>query len=96
MTNMMTNTISPASMQYWGMLRGLNDNVKRELVVLLVNSIGVSGNADEAADEIQRKQKLMSLAGCWADTPDGDEYYEMMRHRNDGRPANREVRSFDE
>ena len=97
LTTIANKTFSPASIQYWGMLRNLNDEVKRELVVLLVNSIGmpVDDHANDA-DEEQRKQKLMSLAGCWADAPDGDEYYEMMRHRNEGRPANREVRSFDE
>lgn len=94
---MRANVISPTSVQYWGMLRGLNDNVKRELVVLLVNSIGTTTDTVLGAeDEKLRKQKLMSLAGSWADAPDGDEYYEMMNHRNDGRPANREIRSFDE
>lgn len=96
-TNIGTRTISPASIPYWGMLRNLNDDVKRELVVLLVNSIGVTPEADKTdAEEEQRKKKLMSLAGCWSDVPDGDDYYEMMRNRNLGNPANREVRSFDD
>ena len=78
------------------MLRNLNDDVKRELVVLLVNSIGMTTNIHaNDDDEVQRKKKLMSLAGCWEDAPDGDDYYEMMLHRNDGRPANREIRSLD-
>ena len=96
-TNIGTRTISPASIQYWGMLRNLNDDIKRELVVLLVNSIGVTPQIQANNDDEElRKKKLMSMAGCWADAPDGDDYYEMMRHRNDGHPANREVRSFDD
>lgn len=38
----------------------------------------------------KRKDDFLRLAGCWSDA-EGEEYYQMMKHRNDGRPANREV-----
>ena len=38
----------------------------------------------------KRKDDFLRMAGCWSDA-EGEEYYQMMKHRNDGRPANREV-----
>ena len=37
----------------------------------------------------ERKARFLRLAGSWADTEEGEEYYQMMKHRNDDRPANR-------
>ncbi|MBR5912707.1 MAG: hypothetical protein IKZ55_12060 [Bacteroidales bacterium] len=34
--------------------------------------------------------QLLSLEGSWSETEEGEEYYQMMKHRNDGRPANRD------
>ncbi len=48
----------------------------------------------ETATELtaeERKARFLRLAGCWSETADGEEYYQMMKHRNDGRPANRDV-----
>jgi len=48
----------------------------------------------ETATELtaeERKARFLRLAGCWSETSDGEEYYQMMKHRNDGRPANRDV-----
>ena len=42
----------------------------------------------------ERKARFLRLAGSWADA-EGEEYYQMMKHRNDGRPANREF-NFDD
>jgi hypothetical protein len=36
----------------------------------------------------ERKARFLRLAGSWSDT-DSEEYYQMMKHRNDDRPANR-------
>ena len=38
----------------------------------------------------ERKAKFLRLAGSWSDA-EGEEYYQMMKHRNDGRPTNRDV-----
>ena len=47
----------------------------------------------ELTDE-ERKAHFLSLAGSWSDA-EGEEYYQMMKHRNDGRPLNREI-NFDD
>jgi len=40
----------------------------------------------------ERKVRFLRLTGSWADTEDGEEYYQMMKHRNDDRPSNRVVK----
>ena len=39
----------------------------------------------------ERKAEFLKMAGIWSDTEEGEEYYQMMKHRNDGRPLNREI-----
>jgi hypothetical protein len=39
----------------------------------------------------ERKAEFLKLAGIWSETEEGEEYYQMMKHRNDGRPFNREI-----
>ena len=41
----------------------------------------------------ERKDQFLELAGSWSETAEGEEYYQMMKHRNDERPANRNVSS---
>ena len=48
----------------------------------------------ESAPELtaeERKADFLRLAGYWSETAEGEEYFQMMKHRNDGRPDNREV-----
>ena len=39
----------------------------------------------------ERKAEFLKMAGIWSETEEGEEYYQMMKHRNDGRPLNREI-----
>ena len=39
----------------------------------------------------ERKARFLRLPGCWSEDAEGEEYYQMMKHRNDSRPANRVV-----
>jgi len=39
----------------------------------------------------ERKAEFLKLAGIWSETEGGEEYYQMMKHRNDERPLNREI-----
>jgi hypothetical protein len=39
----------------------------------------------------ERKAEFLKLAGIWSETEEGEEYYQMMKHRNEGRPLNREI-----
>ncbi|MBR0037249.1 MAG: hypothetical protein IJP70_06370 [Bacteroidales bacterium] len=41
-------------------------------------------------DAEERKANFLRLAGSWSDA-EGEEYYQMMKHRNDNRPGNREI-----
>ena len=45
--------------------------------------------SDLSAEE--RKAEFLKMAGIWSETEEGEEYYQMMKHRNDGRPLNREI-----
>lgn len=42
-----------------------------------------------SADE--KMQEFLSMEGIWSEDAEGEEYYQMMKHRNDGRPLNREI-----
>lgn len=51
-------------------------------------------NATEKKDVLsaeERKAKFLSKAGIWSETEEGEDYYQMMLHRNDNRPLNREI-----
>lgn len=72
----------------WNYLQGLSlSQSEREW---LANKLIMPDNAalDLAAEE--RKADFLRLAGSWSDA-EGEEYYQMMKHRNDGRPVNREI-----
>ncbi len=54
-----------------------------------------SGQVETLTAE-ERKARFLRLAGSWSETEEGEEYYQMMVHRNDVRPVNREVTTLDE
>ncbi len=54
-----------------------------------------SGRVETLTAE-ERKARFLRLAGSWSETEEGEEYYQMMVHRNDVRPVNREVTTLDE
>ena len=39
----------------------------------------------------ERKFRFLSKAGNWSETEEGEEYYQMLVHRNDNRPLNRDI-----
>ena len=43
----------------------------------------------------ERKARFLELAGIWSEDAEGEEYYQMLKHRNDGRPQNRDI-NFDD
>jgi hypothetical protein len=45
----------------------------------------------EMNSEDESLKRFLEMGGIWSKTEEGEEYYQMMKHRNDGRPANREV-----
>ena len=43
----------------------------------------------------ERKTRFLRMAGIWSETKEGEAYYQMLKHRNDGRPLNRDI-NFDD
>ena len=43
----------------------------------------------------ERKAEFLKMAGIWSETEEGEAHYQMMKHRNDERPLNREI-NFDD
>ena len=66
---------SVSAAPYWGMLRGLSNPVKLELVVLLSESMedwGKVATTDTPTPltEEEKDRLFDSLCGCWADDPE--------------------------
>ena len=57
-------------------------------LILPVDNAVEENNSLSAED---RKARFLSMAGAWFETEEGEEYYQMMVHRNDNRPLNRKV-----
>ena len=73
----------------WSYLKGLYlSQSEREW---LANKLVMPKDSVPELTAEERKAKFLRMAGIWSETEEGEEYYQMMKHRNDGRPANREV-----
>ena len=73
----------------WTYLKGLSlSQSEREW---LANKLIMPKETVSELSEEERKANFLRLAGSWSETAEGEEYYQMMKHRNDGRPANRDV-----
>ena len=76
----------------WTYLQGLSlSQSDREW---LANKLIMPKEKTSELNAEERKARFLRLAGSWSDA-EGEEYYQMMTHRNDNRPANREF-NFDE
>ncbi|MBQ7742459.1 MAG: hypothetical protein IJT90_06015 [Bacteroidaceae bacterium] len=49
----------------------------------------------ESLSAEERKARFLRLAGSWSESVEGEEYYQMMKSRNEGRPANRVIHYHD-
>ena len=72
MTGTVLTPSSPISLRYWDMLKDLSSTVKMELAAMLTTSLAYKENVvvELEMTEEERKQELLSLAGCWADDPE--------------------------
>ena len=76
----------------WNYLQGLAlSKSDREW---LANNLLSNTSTDKSLAE-ERKKQFLQMAGSWANSAESEEYYQMLKHRNDGRPANRDISSFD-
>ena len=60
----------------------------------LANKLIMPKETESEASELsaeERKARFLRLAGIWSESAEGEEYYQMMKHRNDDRPANRDI-----
>lgn len=46
-----------------------------------------SSTKEETLTAEERKARFLRLAGKWSETTEGEEYYQMMVHRNDVKPG---------
>ena len=73
----------------WTYLQGLSlSQSDREW---LANKLIMPKEKENGLSAEERKTRFLRLAGIWSESEEGEEYYQMMKHRNDDRPANRIV-----
>ncbi len=57
----------------------------------LANKLIMPAQNKEATSKDESLGKFLEMEGIWSEDAEGEEYYQMMKHRNDGRPLNREI-----
>ena len=73
----------------WAYLQGLSlSQNDREW---LANKLIMPNDTKTDLTEDELKAKFLEMEGIWSEDEEGEAYYQMMKHRNDGRPANRVV-----
>lgn len=76
----------------WSYLQGLS--LSQSDRRWLANKLIMPANGKSAVDE-ERKARFLELAGTWSDTAEGEDFYQSMKRRNNARPENRAVSSFE-
>ena len=73
----------------WTYLQGLSlsQNDREWLAGKLI----MPAKAQENTVEDDSLSEFLKMEGIWSEDAEGEEYYQMMKHRNDGRPLNREI-----
>lgn len=73
----------------WNYLKGLSlSQSEREW---LANKLVMPTKKTETDSTEDSMTEFLRMEGIWSESEEGEEYYQMMKHRNDGRPANRDV-----
>ena len=73
----------------WTYLQGLSlSQSDREW---LAHKLIIPKEKTEEPTAEERKKDFLRYAGIWSETEEGEEYYQMMKHRNDGHPLHREI-----
>ena len=71
----------------WNYLQGLS--LSQSDKEWLANKLVMPNKTTDTTDAERRKAQFLKLAGSWSDTEEGEEYYQMMKRRNEERPNNR-------
>ena len=77
----------------WTYLQGLS--LSQSDRKWLVNKLTMPADQAESLSAEERKARFLRLAGSWSESVEGEEYYQMMKNRNEGRPANRVIHYHD-
>ena len=78
----------------WTYLQGLSlSQSDREW---LANKLIMPVQKKETLTKDDALAKFLEMEGIWSEDAEGEEYYQMMKHRNDGRPLNRETNLDDQ
>jgi hypothetical protein len=73
----------------WTYLQGLSlSQSDREW---LANKLIMPTKTQESTVKDESLAEFLKMEGIWSGDAEGEEYYQMMKHRNDGRPLNREI-----
>ena len=73
----------------WTYLQGLSlSQTDREW---LADKLIMPVKTEENAINDDSLSEFLKMEGIWSEDAEGEEYYQMMKHRNDGRPLNREI-----
>jgi hypothetical protein len=73
----------------WTYLQGLSlSRADREW---LANKLIMPAQETESASKDETLKRFLEMEGIWSESEEGEEYYQMMKHRNDDRPLNREI-----
>ena len=73
----------------WNYLKGLSlSQSDREW---LANKLIMPSKKEETDSAEDSMTRFLEMEGIWSKSEEGEEYYQMMKHRNDGRPANRDI-----
>ena len=73
----------------WNYLQGLSlSQTDREW---LASKLVMPKDATPELTAEERKVEFLKMAGIWSEDAEGEEYYQMIKHRNDGRPLNRDI-----
>lgn len=77
----------------WNYLQGLSlsQSDREWLAHKLIMPTEKNGAKKDNLTAEERKAIFLSKAGIWSETEEGEEYYQMLVHRNDNRPLNREI-----
>lgn len=86
---MTMNMTTYALNNLWNYLQGLSlSQSDREW---LADKLIMPDKVQEDTAKDDSLTEFLKMEGTWSDDAEGEEYYQMMKHRNDGRPLNREI-----
>ncbi len=73
----------------WTYLQGLS--LSQSDCEWLANKLIMPTKTQESTVKDESLAEFLKMEGIWSEDAEGEEYYQMMKHRNDGRPLNREI-----